>query len=52
MGGQEHFYFEPHSSLVQPSDGDFIVYTSTQNANKTQVRNANENAKRTEKNGK
>ncbi len=36
MGGQEHFYFEPHSAIVVPDDGDFTVYSSTQNANKTQ----------------
>jgi xanthine dehydrogenase/oxidase len=36
MGGQEHFYFEPHSTLVVPADNDYLVYSSTQNANKTQ----------------
>ena len=31
VGGQEHFYLEPHATLVVPSENDeFTVYTTTQ----------------------
>eukprot|EP01088_Endostelium_zonatum_P016468 TRINITY_DN4462_c0_g1_i2.p1 TRINITY_DN4462_c0_g1~~TRINITY_DN4462_c0_g1_i2.p1 ORF type:complete len:1424 (+),score=366.72 TRINITY_DN4462_c0_g1_i2:55-4326(+) len=37
IGGQEHFYFEPQVSLVEPRDGgEIIIHTSTQNLMKTQ----------------
>ncbi|PRP86577.1 xanthine dehydrogenase-like [Planoprotostelium fungivorum] len=36
MGGQEQFYFETQTSLVVPDEEDMYVYTSTQNAHKTQ----------------
>ena len=37
IGGQEHFYFEPQVSLVEPRDGgEMIIHTSSQNLNKTQ----------------
>ncbi|TQN65401.1 Xanthine dehydrogenase [Colletotrichum shisoi] len=39
MGGQEHFYLETQASLVIPKleDGEMEVFSSTQNANETQV---------------
>ena len=37
IGGQEHFYFEPHSQLVIPQDQIFTVISSSQNLNKTQA---------------
>lgn len=31
MGGQEHFYLEPHCNFVQPIEGDeFLLVASTQ----------------------
>lgn len=36
MGGQEQFYFETNVTLAVPTDNDMIIYSSTQNANKTQ----------------
>lgn len=36
MGGQEHFYFETNATLAVPHDNDIILYSSTQNASKTQ----------------
>lgn len=36
IGGQEHFYFEPNVTLVEPLDTEFRVYSSTQNLHKTQ----------------
>jgi len=37
-GGQEHFYLEPNTSLVVPSESatNLTIYTSTQAVNKTQ----------------
>ncbi|CAI4217180.1 unnamed protein product [Parascedosporium putredinis] len=39
MGGQEHFYLETQACLVipKPEDGELEVFSSTQNANETQV---------------
>ena len=38
IGGQEHFYLETNCALVIPSENDSLeVYSSTQNANETQV---------------
>lgn len=36
MGGQEQFYFEPNVTIAIPEENDILIYTSTQNANKTQ----------------
>jgi len=36
IGGQEQFYFEPMIAIAVPEENDMILYTSTQNANKTQ----------------
>jgi len=36
LGGQEHFYFEPHISIAYPADNEMNIITSTQNLNKTQ----------------
>jgi len=36
MGGQEQFYFEPHVTLAIPEEGEMLIYSSTQNAHKTQ----------------
>eukprot|EP01124_Arcella_intermedia_P006821 TRINITY_DN14117_c0_g1_i1.p1 TRINITY_DN14117_c0_g1~~TRINITY_DN14117_c0_g1_i1.p1 ORF type:complete len:1314 (+),score=314.98 TRINITY_DN14117_c0_g1_i1:452-3943(+) len=38
IGGQEHFYLEPHTSHVVPGeDNEYTVYASTQNPNETQI---------------
>lgn len=38
IGGQEHFYFEPHSCLVIPGERDVLnVYSSTQSASQIQA---------------
>ena len=38
IGGQEHFYLETNCALVIPAENDSLeVYSSTQNANETQV---------------
>lgn len=38
VGGQEHFYLETNCALVIPSENDSLeIYSSTQNANETQV---------------
>ncbi|KAL2891544.1 Xanthine dehydrogenase [Ceratocystis lukuohia] len=39
MGGQEHFYLETQAAAVvpKPENGEVEVYSSTQNANETQV---------------
>eukprot|EP01006_Ploeotia_vitrea_P034718 TRINITY_DN65790_c9_g1_i1.p1 TRINITY_DN65790_c9_g1~~TRINITY_DN65790_c9_g1_i1.p1 ORF type:complete len:1383 (+),score=788.36 TRINITY_DN65790_c9_g1_i1:28-4149(+) len=39
IGGQEHFYFEPHGTIAVPIDGarEMEVWASTQNCNETQV---------------
>ncbi|CEL96661.1 unnamed protein product [Vitrella brassicaformis CCMP3155] len=37
LGGQEHFYLEPHATRVEPGENDeYIVTSSTQNPSKTQ----------------
>lgn len=37
IGAQEHFYLEPQGSIVVPEENDeFVVYSSTQAASKTQ----------------
>ncbi len=36
IGGQEQFYFETQNTVAVPEDTDMIIYSSTQNANKTQ----------------
>ena len=40
VGGQEHFYMEPHSCIAVPSgeDGEIMVISSTQNLTLAQVR--------------
>ncbi|ROT35210.1 xanthine dehydrogenase [Sodiomyces alkalinus F11] len=39
IGGQEHFYLETQAALVvpKPEDGEMEIFSSTQNANETQV---------------
>jgi xanthine dehydrogenase/oxidase len=37
IGGQEHFYFEPQTSLVEHSEGEYKVHTSSQNLKMTQL---------------
>ena len=38
IGGQEHFYLEPHTARVEPKEGgELIVYNSTQNPSETQL---------------
>jgi len=36
IGGQEHFYFEPQVTLIEPTDLEVKVYTSSQNLKYTQ----------------
>jgi xanthine dehydrogenase/oxidase len=36
MCGQEQFYFETQTTVAVPEETDMIIYSSTQNANKTQ----------------
>lgn len=39
MGGQEHFYFETNASLAVPGEDDeMVIYASTQNPSKTQMK--------------
>ena len=39
VGGQEHFYLETNACLVVPGENDeYMIYASSQNPNKTQVR--------------
>jgi xanthine dehydrogenase/oxidase len=39
MGGQEHFYFETNASLAIPGEDDeMVVFSSTQNPSKTQMK--------------
>lgn len=37
IGGQEHFYFEPQTSLVECVEGEVKVHSSTQNLKMTQL---------------
>ena len=37
LGGQEHFYFEPNVTIALPQDNEIVLYSSTQNLNKTQL---------------
>ena len=40
IGGQAHFYLEPHGSLAIPNgeDGEIILYSSAQHPSEVQVR--------------
>ena len=38
LGGQEHFYWEPHTALVVPGEREVVVHYTTQEPSQVQAK--------------